>query len=175
MYVILIRSSKNFSNFDIYIFIVHLWIIIAGWRVIYATFAVIYVCGCTRFISSHLGHANVDNKAGRDNHIFVGAVEGCCADAVQDAFDIQRSEHTGHTGEVQAGQVSAQIKFADCKFINKLHNLCRYKKVALIESIELSEQGIDDIIKDHKATISCTANELPGMQLNSKVDLFYKF
>lgn len=117
----------------------------------------------------------MDNTAGRDNHIFVGAVEGCCADAVQDALDIQRSEHAGHTGEVQEGQVSIQIKFAACEFINKLHYLCRYKKVALIESIELSEHEIDDIIKAQKAAISCTANELPGMHLNSKVDLFYKF
>lgn len=47
--------------------------------------------------------------------------------------------------------------------------------MALIESMEFSEHEIDDIIKAYKAAESCTANELPGMHLNSKVDLFYKF
>lgn len=166
------------ANFCIYIYIciVHLWVIIAGRRIVHAIFAVIYVCGCTRFISSHLGYADVDTTAGRDNHIFSGAIKGCCADAVQDALDIQRSEHAGHTAKVQAGQVSSAIRFIVFKCINNCNLILdRYKKVASIETIELSEPEIDDIIKGFKAAELCPANELPGMHLNSKVNLFYKF
>lgn len=67
-----------------------------------------------------------------------------------------------------------RIIIFDCTndFIHILH---RYKKVASIETIELSETEIDDIIKAYKAAEQCPANELPGMHLNSKVNLFYKF
>ncbi|KAH8419550.1 hypothetical protein KR222_005226 [Zaprionus bogoriensis] len=51
----------------------------------------------------------------------------------------------------------------------------KYKKVALIGSVELSEQKMEDIVRANKAANACQANLLPGMQLNSKVNLFYKF
>lgn len=72
--------------------------------------------------------------------------------------------------------MSGAIRFFIFECINNFnHFLHRYKKVASIETIELSETEIDDIIKAYKAAELCPANELPGMHLNSKVNLFYKF
>lgn len=51
----------------------------------------------------------------------------------------------------------------------------RFKKVATIEPIELSESEIDIIVQDYKAASQCQTEQQPGNNMKPKVNLFYKF
>jgi len=58
---------------------------------------------------------------------------------------------------------------------NGLFLFYRYRKVASIESIELSDQEFDGLLQSYKAASRCLADPLPELNMNSKVNLFYKF
>ncbi|XP_062133366.1 G2/mitotic-specific cyclin-A [Drosophila sulfurigaster albostrigata] len=49
----------------------------------------------------------------------------------------------------------------------------KYKKVANIESIQLSKENMEDLLQAYKA--ACSTDLLFGLNEDSKVDLFYKF
>ncbi|XP_030573134.1 G2/mitotic-specific cyclin-A [Drosophila novamexicana] len=59
--------------------------------------------------------------------------------------------------------------------IREKYNRDKFKKVATIEPIELSESEIDIIVQDYKAASQCQTEQQPGNNMKPKVNLFYKF